>query len=46
MMPETLTKELNMVFQKIQNKIGVGKILFGSTGRFGNIHVDVKIENR
>lgn len=45
MIPETLPYDLNMAFQKIQNKIGVEKISFGSTGRVRNVHVDVKIEN-
>ncbi|HBU77018.1 MAG TPA: DNA-binding protein [Muricauda sp.] len=45
MIPKTLPNDLNMAFQKIQNKIGVEKISFGSTGRVRNVHVDVKIED-
>tara|TARA_R110000765_G_scaffold413448_1_gene513513 strand:+ start:437 stop:1351 length:915 start_codon:yes stop_codon:yes gene_type:complete len=45
MIPKTLPNDLNMAFQKIQNKIGVEKISFGATGRVRNVHVDVKIEN-
>lgn len=45
MIPNSLPNNLNIAFQKIQNKIGVERISFGSTGRVRNVHVDVKIEN-
>ncbi|CAA0159127.1 STING domain-containing protein [Tenacibaculum maritimum] len=43
MIPETLSDNLNLQFQKEQNRIGVEKISFGSTNRPRNIGVDISI---
>lgn len=42
--PTSLTENLNIQYQKLQNKVAMDTVSFECDGRTRNVHVDVKIE--